>query len=333
MMALLRLTLVFVLVVILIRRKVSLGTALLAGALALGISSGMGPWPLARAVAASLADHRTLLLAAVVSLILVLSHLLEQTGQMRRLLSAYQGFSANPRLNLTLFPALIGLLPMPGGAVFSAPMVEEISRGSGLPAQHKALVNYWFRHLWEFCWPLYPGVILTVALSGIPLWVWVACQAPLALAMAGAGYLVLLRPLKPGNGSGKKGPRNLKGFFLELVPVLIVVAGAAALSPAFRAAAGALGRTAPPAEAGLLAALAAAIAWTGAANRVGAALLRKVLFNRSLASMVYMIAGIMVFSGVMDLSGTVGGVSSVFSGGGAPVFAATVALPMVVGLV
>ena len=124
--ALLRVAIVFLLVLIAIRKKLSLGNAFLLGALALGVLFGESPPVIAQSVAKSLFDLKTVSLALIVSLILVLSNSMEKAGQMQRLLASFQGLVSNPRLNLTIFPALIGLLPMPGGAVFSAPMVKEL---------------------------------------------------------------------------------------------------------------------------------------------------------------------------------------------------------------
>ena len=85
---------------------------------------------------------------------------MELAGQMQRLLENFRGLITNIRINLIIFPALIGLLPMPGGAIFSAPMVKDLGRKSGFSGDKLSFVNYWFRHIWEYCWPLYPGVLL-----------------------------------------------------------------------------------------------------------------------------------------------------------------------------
>ena len=59
---------------------------------------------------------------------------------------------------------LIGLLPMIGGAMFSAPMVEEASQGLNVSRERKTFVNYWFRHSLETIFPLYPSLVLAAGL-------------------------------------------------------------------------------------------------------------------------------------------------------------------------
>jgi len=224
---LVKLALIFVLIIVLIRQKLSLGAALTIGAIILGLWFHLSPFKVCISVIDSLTSIETIILFLVITLILVLSHSLETSGQMRRLLDSFGGISQNTRLNLVLFPAIIGLLPMPGGAVFSAPMVYEISRKENLSARRKTLINYWFRHIWEFFWPLYPGVILTCALSGIDMGTFILIQFPLTPFMACVGYFTLLRSVPVQKESASRPPiGDRRRFLLELIPILIVIGGA-----------------------------------------------------------------------------------------------------------
>ena len=70
---------------------------------------------------------------------------------------------------LVIFPVLIGLLPMSGGAILSAPMVKSMGMHHKQYGAHLSYINYWFRHIREYGWPLYPGILLATALSGVDL--------------------------------------------------------------------------------------------------------------------------------------------------------------------
>ena len=63
--------------------------------------------------------------------------------------------------------ALIGLIPMPGGALFSAPLVEACDTEHRLSGDTKTQINYWFRHMWEYWFPLYAGVIMALQITGL----------------------------------------------------------------------------------------------------------------------------------------------------------------------
>jgi hypothetical protein len=88
---------------------------------------------------------------------------------------------------------------MPGGALFSAPFVRRAGEALGGRPAWKSAVNYWFRHIWEYWWPLYPGVILALELTGLRIGQFVLAQLPVTLIAAGSGALFLLRRIPRGD--------------------------------------------------------------------------------------------------------------------------------------
>ena len=80
--ALLRVAIVFVLILIAIRKRLSLGNAFVLGAIALGILFEESLWSIAVSATGSLLDPKTVSLALIVSLILILSNSMEKAGQM-----------------------------------------------------------------------------------------------------------------------------------------------------------------------------------------------------------------------------------------------------------
>ncbi len=330
---LIKLLTIFILIIVLIKQRLSLGTALTAGSILLGLWFNLPLLQIGVSVFRSLVAYRTVTLCVVIALILVLSHSMEKTGQMKRLLASFKGISQNLRLNLALFPALIGLLPMPGGAIFSAPIVNEIGTQESLLAEQKTLINYWFRHIWEFCWPLYPGVILACALSGIDLWTFVIVQLPLTLFTAGTGYLMYLRSIPTSKQDPTKyHKQSLKRFFTELMPILLVVGGAVFFGAMIYLASKAwplLGSL--PKESSLIMALVVSISWVWWQNKVSLADVRRILLNRSLLSMIYMLAGIMVFQGILKDSQAISEISHTLISAHVPIVLVIMMLPFLVG--
>ena len=94
--ATIRILLVFILILFVIKRKWALGNAFMLGAGSLGLAFGMGPWRILQTFLTSALLPKSLSLAVMVSLILVLSFSLEKSGQMERLLEAYQGLVRGP---------------------------------------------------------------------------------------------------------------------------------------------------------------------------------------------------------------------------------------------
>ena len=119
-------------------------------------------------------------------------------------------------------PAVIGLIPMPGGALFSAPLVDNCDTDKSIQNELKSQINYWFRHIWEYWLPLYAGVILAVQITGLEIWQIACVNFPITVFSIIGGYLLLLRKLKvPAADNSKK--KKLP-VLTHLMPIIIIVA-------------------------------------------------------------------------------------------------------------
>jgi integral membrane protein (TIGR00529 family) len=327
--AMLRILLVFGLILFLIQRKTALGHAFVLGALSLGLLFGLPLGAILSSAWAAAVLPKTLSLTVIVSLILVLSHSLEKSGQMGRLLDAYQGLVRWPQLNLVVFPALIGLLPMPGGAIFSAPMVKTIGKSQHLEGATLSYINYWYRHIWEYWWPLYPGILLTTALAEVDLWHLVYFTLPLTVWAVAVGYW----PLR-GVALRREKRRDVPigPFLKELTPVLIVIVGGLGLGELLNALLPPEGRTLAK-EAGLIVALLAGIGWVWQVNRLPAAQRGAIVIQPALLKMIYMVTAILVFKGILEDSGAVKQLSQEILHWQIPLMAVVAILPFIVGVV
>ncbi|MCF8094372.1 MAG: DUF401 family protein [Desulfobacteraceae bacterium] len=326
--AIVRIAVIFVLVLLMIKRNWSLGNAFLAGSIGMGIIFGMGPPAIARSVGMSLIHPKTLSLAAVISLILVLSHSLENSGQMSRLLDSFKGLIRSPKVNMVTFPALIGLLPMPGGAIFSAPMVKTLGYEHQLSPAHLSYTNYWFRHIWEYWWPLYPGILLTTALADVDLWRLVGFTGPLTIISLTVGYW----PLRGlfGTPEAPAARKAALPFFRELSPIIFVIVFGlilgllfSSLFPSFLL---------PVAkEIGLIMALLVALFWVWRANHMDWNSCWAIVKNPNLIKMIYMVAAILIFKGILEDSQAVARVSREMLQWDIPLLPIAMLLPFLVG--
>jgi integral membrane protein (TIGR00529 family) len=96
--------------------------------------------------------------------------------------------------SLMALPAMIGLIPMPGGALLSAPFVEKAADREGSSQEWMSGINYWFRHIWEYWWPMYPGVIVAMTIFELDLRSFVAVQFLFTPVAVLAGYFFMIRP-------------------------------------------------------------------------------------------------------------------------------------------
>lgn len=162
-----------------------------------------------------------LVLMLVIFLVIWFSSQMKESGLFGKLVTDFSALFPL-RFNMAALPAAIGLLPMPGGAAFSAPLLQEIPTENPIKALQYTQINFWFRHVWEYWWPLYPGVLLASQLSGLEVWKISLLHLPLSLAAIFIGIVIYLRPLKGPSLQAKKQPQ--KKPFLALLPVVIVIA-------------------------------------------------------------------------------------------------------------
>ncbi len=328
--AIVKVLLVFGVVLLLIKRRWSLGNAFLAGAAGLGLIFDMTPAAILRSAVAALLNASAVSLGIVVALILIFSHTLEKSGQMARLLENFKGLIRWPKINLVIFPALIGLLPMPGGAIFSAPMVKNLGADHPLSAAQLSYINYWFRHIWEYWWPLYPGILLTTALAQVDLWRLVLYTAPLTAVAVAAGYWPLRGAMQASQATATR--KSAWPFLVELAPILCVIF--LGLTCGYI-----LSNIWPPAmqsvakEAGLIPALLVSIFWVWRRNAVHWRQRWAIVKDPALIKMVYMIAGILLFKGILEDSQAVERLSAEMLRWNIPLMPITMILPFLVGSV
>ena len=284
------------------RLRLHLSVCLLIGAVAVGFWMGQSPVQIGRGLAVSFTSVETLQLVAIICLILVVSQLMKVSGQLDRIVKNFVAVVKSATTVSVVMPALIGLLPMPGGALFSAPMVETAVTGCSLSQDRKTAVNYWFRHIWEFWWPLYPGVVLAVSLLHVEMWRFIMIQAPLTLLSVGAGSIFLLKPLRGNNSRDKtenRGVQVLAPFLWEIMPILLVV-GCIVFLALLRSG---LSRTGLqvnlPNSLPLILGLLACFIWVMWANRLGLQDLWRAVINRNTIPMLLLIFGIMAFKGTL----------------------------------
>lgn len=194
MSAIFSIILVFAVMLAGIRLKLGLGLSILAGSLALALCFDLTVLAWLKTIPTALLTEEAFVLCLIIAVILAFSALYSASGQSKRFMQAIRGQVRSRSLLLVFFPALIGLLPMPGGAIFSAPMVQRAAEELDISPRDQTLINYWFRHIWELAWPLYPGLILASSLAAIPVTGIIALMWPGPLVSLAIGWLFILRP-------------------------------------------------------------------------------------------------------------------------------------------
>ena len=285
--------LVFTLILLLNRLKLNLGLSMTLGGLLMGFWFGLSPSESFVVGFSCLLQRDTLLLIWVVVMIVVLSGFMEKSGDTQSIVRELANVIRSARVRMAMLPAIIGLLPMPGGAIFSAPMVNACDGKSEIKPARKAAINYWFRHMWEYWWPLYPGVILAFDLSGLEMWQFFSVQIPLTFISVTAGSLFLLRGLRITEAACTV---RVKGSLFRLVypiiPIILTISGTLILY-IFK-------ENLPGKFFPISVALVPAIAWMHIKRNISLSEWKNVARNKKIWGFVILVIGIRLFSRILE---------------------------------
>ena len=225
MTEIIKLLAVIAVIILLIKKKWNLEYVILLASLLVGVFFNLSPIQIGNNFVLALIDPTTLKLIGIIVLVYILSGVLRKVESLRDLVDSLQGLVKDYRLILAFIPALLGLIPMPAGAMFSAPMVKEVGGRAGLTPEEETFVNYWFRHIWEFVWPLFPGIILFAGLLKVEIQEVILVQFPLTIATVIVGFVWEYKNLRKDTTLINKKDIlfNLKKLFFGVWPILLII--------------------------------------------------------------------------------------------------------------
>ncbi len=299
-------------ILILLRLKVHVGLAIFAGSLIISLTV-MPLHSMPELMLGTLLDHQTLGLLAIIASALTLSRLMEVKGLLAKLSATLERIG--PRLAMHLTPAVIGLVPMPAGALVSATALRDLVKRIGLTPEQATFINYWFRHIWEYSLPVYPAIITASVILSVPLSSVVTTLLPMtALAIvfgAVSSYRMLRLKKAPETGEKSTGSiayNLLKASWPVLLLVLLVLLGVDAVI-----------------------AFPLVLVLCAVQQRVRRPELKKALKYGLDPRMLLLLYAVMLYKATIEGSGTAYALISDMQGIGLPAVAILAALPLLMG--
>lgn len=236
----------FLIIIFLIRKKYNFGLSLIAGALIVGFFSltkiKISEIPKAiieaifykfegKPLNSIINDFQiervytdTIELALLMTLIFILAKLMQETGAIKKLIDSLRNsslLSHNGRI-LGVIPAVYGLMPVPGGALFSAPAIDEEGEEYRLDKNQKNYLNVWFRHMWLPIYPLSSTMILICSFefSNIEISTLIFANMPAFLASIFIGLFFLKKFVKNKDFKEQEKNKDFSGLKYLLPPVI-----------------------------------------------------------------------------------------------------------------
>jgi hypothetical protein len=217
---LLKISLIFALILFLLRRKLNIGLVMLIAATVLFLLYQMPFVSIQETLKGAVLNNVTIKLILALSFIRIFEMILREHAVLTQMMSAVKAIFKNRKIVTISMPLLIGLIPSVGGAYFSAPMVAETTRDIKMSPEEKGFINYWFRHPWECILPLYPGILLASAISKIELHNLIIVNLAYAALVVITGFIFAMHDIK---GVVKTEERLSKKGLWSFVPIVTVL--------------------------------------------------------------------------------------------------------------
>lgn len=225
----------FIVIIVLIRKKFNFGLSLIVGSLIIGIFSLQTIKPIdipkafIQGIVYNFEDQQinteTIELAVLMTLIFVLAKCMQETGAIKKLIDSLRTFFSKGG-TLGVIPAIYGLMPVPGGALFSAPLIDKEGENFNLNKNQKNFLNVWFRHIWFPIYPISSAMILVCStdFSDIYIYKLIAANIPafIAFIVIGLIYLKIFTKNKCSD-IPKPAKKNYSGLVYLLPPILPIL--------------------------------------------------------------------------------------------------------------
>ncbi|QNB47629.1 DUF401 family protein [Thermanaerosceptrum fracticalcis] len=209
--------------VLLTRKKFNIGFSMMLAGILLTLLYVLAPYHILQIFYQSLTSPDTLELLFSLIFILILEHILTENDLIQKITGSMAVIIRDPRKNMAALAALVGTLPAPGGARFSCPMVREVNKALNMSPEDQSFINYWFRHVVEYFWPIYPAVLLTASMQKISVNILVLCLIPVGILSLVVGFKSGFKNIsKPVIERKNITFQDLKLLLIHLLPFMIV---------------------------------------------------------------------------------------------------------------
>jgi hypothetical protein len=206
-----------------------LGYAILTTAIVLGVVSGIGISSFFDAVTGVFKSPSSQNTILVVTMVSILGGVMKHYGILDVIVDTMQKVIGSKRNIITIIPAMVGFLTIPGGAILSAPFVNRIGEEIDLSPPRRAAINLVFRHLAMFLLPFSTSIIIVpTILPDFSITFLILLNSVFVAGIVITGYIMFLRDIRLEQVGAKE--RNLKNIlklavYISPIYVCVIITG------------------------------------------------------------------------------------------------------------
>lgn len=220
-MDIIKLGIIFIIIIGIISFKKPLYLAIISGTLITSIFYGVGPGEIVQIVLGAITSDTTITILLSFYAITFLQRMLDKRGHIDLAQRSLNGIFNNRRINISMAPFFIGLLPSAGAIFISGDMVDKAA-GDLLTREDKTFLTTFYRHIPESFLPTYGSIILATQIVNIPVSAFIISMIPVVFMLFLLGYMFYLRQIPKDTGQAPS--NNKKGDGVNLVKSLWTIA-------------------------------------------------------------------------------------------------------------
>ncbi|MBR5521260.1 MAG: DUF401 family protein [Oscillospiraceae bacterium] len=208
------------------KKKLGFGPMLIITGLLLSLIAGVAPVDIINNFISVFTTPSTLKTIIIVVIVGMLGALMKHYGILDKIVDSLKELISSQKTIITVLPAVIGLLSVPGGAALSIPFVDKIGDDMGMSGEVRSVINLSFRHISMFLLPTSTSIIMvTTIFPDVNFYGLIAMNLGFVLLMQFTSYMLYLRKypdVKSDKTSDNK-MASFKNLMIYLSPIYMVV--------------------------------------------------------------------------------------------------------------
>ncbi len=222
---LLALAIAFALMPVWSKKKMGFGPMLMLTGLILSLIAGLAPTVMLSNLLAVFTTASTVKTIIIVIIVGMLGALMKHYDILTQVVDSLKKLISSQKAIITVLPATIGMLSVPGGAALSIPFVDKIGEEMNMSPEVRSVINLSFRHIAMFLLPTSTTIIMVgTLLPDVNLYKLIAMNLGFVVMMQSTSWFLYLRKYKDvkSNTSGNK-LEAIKKLLLCLSPIYMPV--------------------------------------------------------------------------------------------------------------
>ncbi len=208
------------------KKKLGFGPMLIITGVILSFVAGVSPDVMINNFMAVFTTASTVKTIIIVVIVGMLGSLMKHYGILDKIVESLKELISSQKAIITVLPAVIGLLSVPGGASLSIPFVDQIGESMDMSKETRSVINLSFRHIAMFLLPTSSSIIMvTTVLPDVNLYGLIAMNLGFVILMQATSWFLYIRkyPDVKSDTSGANKGKAFANLLVYLSPIYMVV--------------------------------------------------------------------------------------------------------------